>query len=209
MNSFSGTVYSWCEWIVRFSYINILWFLFSVLGLVILGLIPSTVALFTVMRKWIMGSTDFPIFKTFWKTYQTELIKSNILGLGLGIIGFILFIDFIFLQTLSGWFLSIMTVLLIIITILFIVILFYIFPVYVHYNVKNINYLKYAFIIGVIHPARTILISISVISVVLVLFTFPGIIPFFSVNIISFIIMRIAYSAFKNIEIKVLENNFQ
>ena len=62
-----GRVLSFCEWVLKFFYANLLWFVFTMLGLGVFGFMPATTALFSVTRKWIMGKTDIPIFKTFWQ----------------------------------------------------------------------------------------------------------------------------------------------
>ncbi|MFL6557407.1 MAG: YesL family protein, partial [Bacillus sp. (in: firmicutes)] len=69
------------EWITKFAYVNFLWMGFSFLGLVIFGVSPATVAMFTIVRKWIIGEQDIPVFRTFWNTYKAEFLRSNGLGI--------------------------------------------------------------------------------------------------------------------------------
>src|SRR5690625_1995366 len=66
----SGRLYRICEVITKFAYVNILWFVFTLLSLIIFGFMPATVALFSVTRKWVMGDMDVPVFSTFWGTYR-------------------------------------------------------------------------------------------------------------------------------------------
>src|SRR5690625_1946818 len=93
-----GGFYTLANWIMRLAYVNILWIAFSLVGIIILGFFPATIGMFTVIRKWIQGDGDIPIFTTFWATYKKEFLKSNLLGLFLSLIGYILYIDFIFLR---------------------------------------------------------------------------------------------------------------
>ncbi|MFL6556498.1 MAG: YesL family protein, partial [Bacillus sp. (in: firmicutes)] len=75
-----GKLFTFCEWFMRLAYVNLLWFFFSLAGLVLLGIMPATVALFTIVRKWQLKETDLPIWKTFLSVYRQEFKKSNGLG---------------------------------------------------------------------------------------------------------------------------------
>ena len=98
MEGLTGRFLRICEVISRLAYANLLWILFTVLGLGIFGFMPATVALFTVTRKWVMGDRDIPVFKTFWNTYRKEFFKSTLFGVVLFAIGYIIYIDLAFHQ---------------------------------------------------------------------------------------------------------------
>ena len=51
-----------------------------VAGGVVFGVMPSTVATFSILRKWVQGNFDMPIFKTFKNVYKKEFINSNKCG---------------------------------------------------------------------------------------------------------------------------------
>src|SRR5690625_7886567 len=97
-NILTGRFMKVCEVISRMAYVNLLWIFFTILGLGVLGIIPATVSLFTITRKWVMSEQDIPVFKTFWQTYRKEFIKSNMLGVILFEIVFLLYIDLAFLS---------------------------------------------------------------------------------------------------------------
>src|SRR4051794_15867366 len=77
----NGNVYKYCDWIMKFGYLNLLWMLFTLTGLIIFGFMPATISLFTITRAWIRGNTDIPIWSTFLKVYKSEFVKSNKVGL--------------------------------------------------------------------------------------------------------------------------------
>jgi uncharacterized membrane protein YesL len=56
-------VYRFCEWVTRLAYLNLLWIMFSLAGLVVFGVMPSTIAMYTVTRRWLTEDVDIPIFK--------------------------------------------------------------------------------------------------------------------------------------------------
>src|SRR5690625_6922967 len=86
-----GRVFRWCEGIMRLAYVNLLWILFTILGLGIFGIFPATIALFAVTRKWVMGDRDIPVFSTFWQTFRKEFLKSTLLGWVLFVIGYMIY----------------------------------------------------------------------------------------------------------------------
>src|SRR5690625_3277783 len=94
---FTNGFYSITQWFVKIVHLNILWFLFTLMGLLIFGVFPATVAMFTIMRKWIMGEKHIHINKLFWTTYKSEFMKSNLIGVIFIVIGSILYLDLAFL----------------------------------------------------------------------------------------------------------------
>lgn len=195
-----GGFYRVAERIMLFAYLNILWILFTLLGLIVLGIMPSTIAMLTVYRKWLMGERDTPIFRLYAKTYKNEFFKGNGLGLFLVIIGYILYVDFVYLGTVEGILNHIFTAVLFIAGILYLLLLAYLIPVYVHYDLKFFQYIKQSLMIGVISPLMTILMLLSLIALYFVFRMIPGLIPLFSFSVIGFIIMGNAYYAFVRLE---------
>lgn len=101
-----GGLYRITEWISRIAFSNILWalcsvpFLFAgVMKMIMLGseaggpneqitlnwvlgvlapftVFPATAALFTVVRKWVMGNTDVSTFRTFFRGTKRIISKA-------------------------------------------------------------------------------------------------------------------------------------
>src|SRR5699024_7999088 len=68
------------EWIFKILLLNFYWFIFSLLGLFVLGLFPSTAALFATIRQDIKSGEDIKLFRNFFHYYKQEFMKANILG---------------------------------------------------------------------------------------------------------------------------------
>ena len=67
--------YRAAEWISRLFLLNILWVVFTIVGLGIFGFGPATAAMFAIVRKWIITpQEDFPLFKTSGKTTNHVLL---------------------------------------------------------------------------------------------------------------------------------------
>lgn len=197
-NILTGRFIRVCEVISKIAYVNLLWIFFTVVGLGVLGIMPATVGLFAIIRKWIMNGQDIPVLKNFWQTYRKEFIKSNLLGVILFVIGYILYIDLVFLPA-DGFFKVIRWGLLVC-GLLYIIILLYIIPVYVHYELKKRLYIKYALLLGVSHPQYTLLMIIGIVILYYISSRIPGLIPFFSMVFLSYIVMWTAYQVIKKVD---------
>ncbi|MDQ0256779.1 putative membrane protein YesL [Evansella vedderi] len=188
------------EWVMRLAYVNVLWILFTIVGLFVFGFFPATAAMFAVIRKWIKGESEIPVFKTFWEYYRKEFFKINLIGLFILIIGVIIYVDFLFLATVDGWLATILTSLLIFGSVLFVIILFYIFPLFVHYQFTLFQYFKFAIFIGITKPITTIGIAICTIILYYALLIFPGMSLFYSGSLLAFAIMWLTHNVIQKIE---------
>lgn len=192
-------LYVICDWIARLAYINLLWIGFSLAGLILFGFMPATVAMFTIIRKWIMGENDFSIFQTFWQTYKTEFLKSNVLGGILMIIGGLLLLDLRISQSGTTAFSLIMSLLMISgLFILFLMVL-YALPIFVHFNLSIFNIMKTAFVLSISQPIFTIVMIVGSIAVYFMVINIPGLIPFFGGSLLAFIIMWSASLCFNKV----------
>ncbi|SHM66314.1 YesL family protein [Gracilibacillus kekensis] len=186
------------EWLFKIILLNLYWFLFTVLGLLFLGLFPATVALFATIRQDLKSEDDSKLFKTFISYYKSEFIKGNILGYLFVLIMGILFINIRILgniefSTLNS---SLMIVTYILMGIVFLVSL-YIFPIYVHYNLSIIGYIKYSAVLFIGKPLQTLFLLLSLAVLCYFFYQFPGFIPAISGSLIAYIIMRVSYSSFQ------------
>ncbi|WP_449539333.1 YesL family protein [Ferdinandcohnia sp. Marseille-Q9671] len=198
--------YRWCGVISRLVYLNLVWLLFTVVGFVIVGFFPATVALFAVTRKLILGDEDIPIFSTFWGVYKKEFLKSNLLGLFLFIAGYILYVDLAFLPTTSTLYIVIRYALIAVCSI-FIVMLLYIFPVYVHFNGNIKTYLKNAVMYGLSFPLITFVMVLGIMALYVGFNFVPSLLPFLGASVLAYGIMWLALKVFARIEEKVKDKN--
>jgi uncharacterized membrane protein YesL len=199
MNGMAGIFYKVSEWIARLAYINFLWLAFTMLGLVVFGFFPAYIAMLSVIRKWIMGNSDVPVFRTFLLVYKKEFLKSNGLGFILTAIGYILYVDLSIVKEAPG-FINLTYYPLSLIFLGFILASFYSFPIIVHYDTKIHHALKNSFILMVLSPFSTIMMICGSIAVYLLMTTIPGLLPFFSASFLAFTIMWSALLAFSKIE---------
>ncbi|WP_169908102.1 YesL family protein [Metabacillus halosaccharovorans] len=145
------------EWFSRLAYINLLWIGLTLLGLVVFGFIPATVAMFAVMRKWQKGNLNEPVLQSFWGFYRKEFAKSNSTGSVLVIIGYILYADIFILNFDESLTMQILKLLLFILAFVYLMILAFFFPAYVHFDMKWYQYLKMVTLMVFAAPLQAVL----------------------------------------------------
>jgi uncharacterized membrane protein YesL len=193
-------IYRVSEKVMLIAYINILWIMFSLLGLVIFGIMPATVAMFAVIRKQIIEEEQVPIFSLFLKKYKEEFVKVNLFGYLLLIVGTILWLDVVLFQSLHGMPYMIMSFLAAGGLLLFLIVVLYILPLYVHYDLRFFNYIKTGFLLAFSYPIHTAIMIVSGVVIYFILLLLPGSLFFFSGSLYSFIILKTAFKVFSKVE---------
>ncbi len=203
----SEKLYATAEWITRLAIVNLLWLLFTIVGLGIFGFFPATIAMFSVTRKWVSGDVDIPIFKTFWNTYKREFIQANILALIFYLLGIILYVDLMYTRTLTGWTSILFVGALFSLCIFYVIILVYIFPLFAHYKLTSFQYIKRAFLFGIINPFRTLMMIVGSFGISYMVSSIPGLSFFFLGSIISIFLTWMTMSTIKKLEKQEAENH--
>ena len=202
MNSTNNFIYHVSEWITRFAYLNLLWLSFTVVGGVLFGFFPATIAMFAVTRQWLKGNTDKPILQSFWQYYRKDFLKSNLLGLFIVIIAIIIIADILYIKANNNEFLTWTYIPLFAFMLLFTMLLFYIFPTFVHYELKVGQVIKNATLIMLINPINTFLILLCLVPLFFIMKTLPALLFIFGGSSYAFITMWISLQAFNRAEIK-------
>lgn len=193
-----------CEWIWRGIFVNLCWIAFIVLGLGIFGFFPATVALFTIVRKWLRKDTDFPIWKTFKQVYLKEWKRSNQIGLVFYSIGLFLYLDIRLTETfMSGVLASFLSIIFSIMLLILLLVVSYFFAVYVHYELSNKEYIKQSFLITLTSLPSTIGIGAGFFVIGSLINQMPGLIPFISAVAPAFWMMKVCLSRFAFLESRV------
>ncbi|WP_174614647.1 YesL family protein [Virgibacillus ihumii] len=194
-------VYQACDWVMKLAIANLLWIGFTLLGLVVLGAAPATAALFSIIRKWIMGKTDIPIFKTFWDHYRKDFIQSNILSLLFFVIGFVLYFDFRFVLNYEGAWNIFLLILVVAVCAAYLLTAVYLFPVFVHFESPDLKgYIKNAFLIGISQLPSTLLMIGGIFLSFLIFRFLPGSLMFYCASLISFFLYYSAHRVFLKID---------
>lgn len=190
------------EWILKLLFLNFLFITFSFTGLVIFGVFPAITAMLTVIRKWLMGETEIPIFSTFLKTFKKEFLRSNLLGTIVTFIGITILLYYFFLNQSQVESIFWLRYPFLLISFIYILFLLYLFPVFVHYEMKIFHVLKTTFLIMTISPLSSVMMIAGMIIIYFTISNYPGMIPLFGGSLLGFITMWSAYLAFSNLKRK-------
>lgn len=200
MNSRMGAIYNILEWITKFAYVNLLWVIFTLVGGVILGFYPSTIAMFAMVRDWIRGKSDLPVLKTFWDYYKRDFLKSNLLGLVLNVLFILIAIDIYYIQSNLNESLTWTYIPLFAFMFIVILFLFYIFPSFAHFDLKITTLVKNAFLIMIISPVYSFLMVLCFVSLYFIMRAIPALFFIFGGTTYAFITSWLSLHAFKKIE---------
>ncbi|KRG12705.1 hypothetical protein ACA30_18170 [Virgibacillus soli] len=201
-NKLFNNFYQFGETVLLLLYVNALWICFTLLGLIIFGLGPSTVAMYTIFRHWSMGRDDLPVFKTFWETFKREFLKANILGVILLMIAYMLYVNWNFLELDGEWITAFSQFILLVATVIYGVMLIYIFPIYVQYENKLFVYFKNAILMALYQPFRTLYAIAACLTLYYIFFILPVFIFLMGASLSSFVLMWITYRTFMRLEYK-------
>lgn len=193
-------VFNFCGWIWRFMVLNFFWSVGTVLGGVVFGIMPSTVATFYVLRKWVQGEVDVKIFESFKSVYKKEFFNSNKCGLIFGFIFLFLAFDLRILYQMNAAY-SIVLYAIVNTALFFAVIAFiYFFPTYVHFDLPLIGYVKHSFVLSMASPKQTILIGFGVLLLGFFVKDNPGLLVYFAVVVPGYWIMHVLYKRFLKLQ---------
>lgn len=190
------------EWVLRLVWANILWIGFTLFGFVILGIMPATVALFTVTRRWTRKELNFSIWDVFKEAYFKEWKDSNIIGLIFWVIGFVLVVDLRFAIYLEGFYSLFLYIFFIFLSLIFMMTLIFFFPLYVHYTFSIKGYIKQSFIYSVVSFKETILIILGLFFIGFLIYKNQGFIPFIMGVLPAYWIMNVCMKRFRYLEKK-------
>lgn len=193
-----GKLYWVVEWITLLAVLQLLWTGLTLLGLVLFGISPATVAMFTTLRKRLQGEDVLKRLVTiFWNTYKVEFIPSNKIGIILLCFGYFLTINFQIITSFHGILGLLLLTTIITITILFAIIVVNIFQIYAHYKLPSLRYFAASIIFSIAYPLQMISTIVGLVILYKIYSWIPGLLPFFGVSLTALFLTWISSHIFK------------
>lgn len=189
--------------ITRFIHLQLIWILFTIIGLVIGGIFPATFAMFALTRKWIREHTDDPIFKIFKNFYKESFVKANFFGWFMTLLSFSIYFYFNWFSELTGGMSVVLNAFLLFLAIIFLIVALFLIPVYVHFDIDVLNVFKFSLTTALSYPLHTVAMIIILIVFWYLLMFLPIIFLFIGFSVLAFILMTIANAAFERIDRKL------
>lgn len=147
-------------------------------------LFPATSAMFSVARKWVLGDTDVPLLKTFFKNYKQNYVQAMIGGIFYALLFAIMIIDYrVYLNQLDGF--GFVAYLFIALMALLAISLLHFFSLLSHFHMKTVQLLKNALILTIGRPFRSIMMALGAAAILYLSVKWTFLIPFFFGSVIS------------------------
>lgn len=219
-----GGIYRLMEWITRLAAINLLGLLtsFPFFWVVLAGLqtpemwamtllllavlapftlLPSMAAMFSVVRKWVMGDEDAPLFKTFFKGYKENYLQSMLGGLIFILLAVVVFVNYKFYAAQSGIF-HFLSYLFLALGFILTAAMINFISITVHLHMKVRHIVKNALLITVGNPINAFLLIIMNSLITYIGFQFPPLILFFAGSVMATYSFWMFYRNFQKIKQK-------
>ncbi|HVX43263.1 MAG TPA: DUF624 domain-containing protein [Mycobacteriales bacterium] len=186
-----GGFFTVCQWITRFAVANLLWAGLALLGLGIVGFFPATVAMFEVIRRWLLADrdADVPVRSIAWRSFRSHLWAANAVGYLLASVAYLLYLDvrlFANSDSLIGRF---MLVLSLAAASVFALTVIYLGPVVVHIELKWYEQFRLAAAIGISHPFSALYLVLTGSGLYFVCWQVPGLVVFFGGSVLATLAM--------------------
>lgn len=188
--------------ILKAAWLNLLWLFFSLLGIVVAGIFPATVASLAIARKWIMKEEIQSIRKEFWQRYKMEFFKSNIIGWILTLFGGILWLNYHAIIQMGDALPIFVVFAYYFVIIVYTITLVWIFPILCNYHNEVFAYFKQAFIIGITKLPQTLFMCMLIFVILYISLALPTMLLFFTISLISVSVMYVSRGVFTKLELK-------
>lgn len=193
-----GKFYGIIEFITMLAVLQLMWIGFTLLGLVIFGVSPATVGLFSVMRKKLQGEDSLrALTRAYWTTYKKEFVNANKIGVILIILGYFLTINYQVVSMMNGTMGLFMLTLLVMITVMYAVMVLNIFQVFAHYELPFSRYFSASLLLSISFPIQMIGSMMGLYAFYRVFLVIPGLLPFFGISIAVLFLTWMSSQIFK------------
>lgn len=199
-NSLLNKIHGLSTWVSNLAYINILWWTFTLLGGVIFGIIPATIAMFFIIKKMLLEKSDFSITREFTVLFKREFKKSNLLFYPFILCGFIIIADIHFISSLDFAYSSWVVKLFFILLFLLIMIFLYSLVVYIYDTIEKKEMIKKALYILLNNPMTNLYILTGLLLLHLLTIKVAGLSLMFSGSVVSlFVLITVLKTAKKTL----------
>lgn len=179
--TFSARAYSFFDTLLWIACLNMLWIVFTVLGLGVLGAGPATAAAQILVRKRATGD-QARLLRSFAVEYFRNFGRTNILAVPIMGVAVALMMNWNFYSGSNGLAASLMTAGIFVASLFLAGSACYIFPLYARYDLPLAQYFLSSSRFALRHLAGTVILLFVSAAAVYASSAVPGLIPFFSVG---------------------------
>lgn len=169
MTGWSIRIYVICDELLWAARLNLLWIAFTLLGGVVLGIGPATVAAYDLARRHAMGKS-FRALPEFAAVYRREFARGSLLVLPLVAVGVVLAADYLYFTAVGTAALRLTTYAALV---ALVVVVAHLLPMYVHYDLRPLACLPKASLFALTRPAASVLLLFCLTAVTVAAASFP------------------------------------
>ncbi len=180
-----------CQWISRFAVVNLLWAGLIVAGLGVAGFFPATIAMFEVIRRWLLRQSDedVAVLPTAWRSFRRYFWPANAVGYGLALIGYLLYLDVRLFAGGDSMLSRLMLALSLAACLAYGLTIIYLGPVVVHVELTWWEQIRLAGALGLSHPLSALYLVVTGVGLYLVFWQVPGLVVFFGASVLATLAM--------------------
>lgn len=179
--TFSARAYSFFDTLLWIACLNLLWVVFTLLGLGVLGAGPATAAAQILVRRRAHGRAA-PLLRTFAKEYFTNFFRANALSLPVMIAAFALALNWNYYAGAGDLMSQLIAAGTFVGAIFLAGVACYLFPMYARYELPLQQYLVMCSRFAIRHLAGTVILLFISAAALYASRALPGLIPFFSIG---------------------------
>ncbi|MDQ0253236.1 putative membrane protein YesL [Evansella vedderi] len=185
-------VFVFAEWLYELLKLHFYWIVYILKGFVVLGIFPSTAAMYSVVRHWLRDEYHEEQSKLYKKFYSENFVVANIYGWMLTATSGVIALNVLFIPYYTDTLKIIMYAIIIFFTILLIILWSYTFPVIAHYALPTKNYFLVILKTGVFSITATIMQLLLLGIYLFIIYFFPPLVILFGIT--PFVIVQMAIS---------------
>lgn len=200
MRWLSNPLYLVADLFTKLVLLNFLWAVFTLLGLIVFGIAPATVALYTQLRRitWKQDESVhlYSLMSSFFRTWKAEVVRANLFAAGFYSLLLIWGINLMIMPVTEGGLQLAMMVSNSLFGAVLLLLLLFWFPVYVHFDLKWSDALKVTAMIPFRNLWATALTVTAVAGFITVLYLFPPLISFVGISGLAWLVMIASKKSF-------------
>ena len=179
--NFSARAYSFFDTLLWIACLNLLWILFTLLGLGVLGAGPATAAAQILVRRRARGEAA-PLLKSFTREYFANFVRANALALPVMAVAVALALNWNYSSGAGDLMSQLIAAGTFVAAIFLAGVVCYLFPMYARYELPLGQYLMTSSRFAIRHLAGTVILLFITAAAVYASRALPGLIPFFSIG---------------------------
>lgn len=179
--NFNARAYSFFDTLLWIACLNLLWILFTLLGLGVLGAGPATAAAQILVRRRARGEAA-PLLRSFAREYFANFVRANALALPVMAVGVALAMNWNYSSGAGDLVSQLVAAGTFVAAIFLAGVVCYLFPMYARYELPLGRYLMTCSRFAVRHLAGTVILLFITAATAYASRALPGLIPFFSIG---------------------------